>query len=82
MEGVRYLYVEGGAQTASAFLAEDLVDRLEIYRAPILVGGGTPALADFGLDRLADAHGRWRLAERRQLGSDTYEAYERVGREE
>ena len=30
------LLVEGGAQTASAFLAADLVDRLLIYRAPIL----------------------------------------------
>ena len=77
--GVQYLYVEGGAQTAAAFLAADLVDRLELYRAPILIGGdGTPALGAIGLSSLDHAHGRWHLAERRQLGSDTFEAYERT----
>lgn len=75
MEGVQYLFVEGGASTASAFMAEGLVDRLLIYRAPILVGG-RPALLDFGLASLADAHGKWHLAERRTLGSDTLEVYE------
>ncbi len=78
MDGVQYLYVEGGAQTAAAFLAEDLVDRLELYRAPILIGGGAPAIGDIGLPNLATAHDRWRLAERRQLGSDTFEAYQRT----
>lgn len=76
MDGVQYLYVEGGAKTASAFLSAGLVDRLTIYRAPILIGGGRPALADIGLTGLADAHGRWGLRERRQLGSDTLEVYE------
>ncbi len=75
MAGIQYLFVEGGAQTASAFLRAGLVDRLLIYRAPILLGG-RPALPDFGLASLAQAHGRWYLAERRQLGSDTLEVYE------
>lgn len=78
LEAVQYLYVEGGAGAAAAFLAEDLVDRLEIYRAPILIGGGLPSLADIGLASLAEAHGRWALLERRQLGSDSFEAYERI----
>lgn len=76
MAGVQYLFVEGGAQTAAAFLRAELVDRLLIYRAPILIGGGMAGLADYGLGSLAAAHGRWRLAERRQLGSDTLEVYE------
>ncbi|KHK93160.1 bifunctional diaminohydroxyphosphoribosylaminopyrimidine deaminase/5-amino-6-(5-phosphoribosylamino)uracil reductase RibD [Novosphingobium malaysiense] len=75
MDGVQYLFVEGGAQAATAFLAAGLVDRLLIYRAPILVGG-RPALGDFGLASLAGAHGKWRMSERRQLGSDTLEVYE------
>ncbi len=75
MEGIQYLFVEGGAGAASAFLRAGLVDRLLIYRAPILVGG-RPALSDFGLASLHQAHGQWRLAERRQLGSDTLEVYE------
>jgi diaminohydroxyphosphoribosylaminopyrimidine deaminase / 5-amino-6-(5-phosphoribosylamino)uracil reductase len=72
------LLVEGGAATAAAFLAADLVDRLLVYRAPIVIGGGRPGVADFGLADLAAAHGRWRLAERRELGSDSLEAYERA----
>jgi diaminohydroxyphosphoribosylaminopyrimidine deaminase/5-amino-6-(5-phosphoribosylamino)uracil reductase len=76
LDDVQYLYVEGGAGVSAAFLAEGLVDRLELYRAPIVVGGGHPAIADIGLADLADAHGRWRLAERRPLGSDLFEAYE------
>ncbi|WAT17585.1 bifunctional diaminohydroxyphosphoribosylaminopyrimidine deaminase/5-amino-6-(5-phosphoribosylamino)uracil reductase RibD [Aurantiacibacter sp. MUD11] len=76
LDGVRYLFVEGGAQTASAFLAAGLVDRLLIYRAPVLLGGGKPALGDIGhatLDR-AFAEG-FTLHDRRQLGRDTLEVY-------
>ncbi|VXC82830.1 Diaminohydroxyphosphoribosylaminopyrimidine deaminase / 5-amino-6-(5-phosphoribosylamino)uracil reductase (fragment) [Sphingomonas sp. 8AM] len=72
-----HLFVEGGAQTAAAFLRAKLVDRLLLYRAPILIGGGR-TLADIGLGDLADAHGRWTLAEQRQLGSDRLEVYERA----
>ena len=75
MEGVQYLLIEGGAGAAAAFLRAGLVDRLLIYRAPIIIGGGLPGIGDIGLTTLADAHGQWRLAERRQLGSDTLEVY-------
>ena len=78
LDGVQYLYIEGGAQAAAAFLAEDLVDRLEIYRAPIVIGQGLAALGDIGLTALGDAHGQWRLDQQRQLGSDLFTAYERT----
>lgn len=78
LERVNDVLVEGGAGAASAFLAADLVDRLLLYRAPILIGHGKPALGDIGLSRLDDAHGRWRLIDARQLGSDRVEVYERV----
>ncbi|WP_324826661.1 bifunctional diaminohydroxyphosphoribosylaminopyrimidine deaminase/5-amino-6-(5-phosphoribosylamino)uracil reductase RibD [Qipengyuania zhejiangensis] len=81
LDQAQYLYVEGGAQVASSFLARDLVDRIELYRAPIVIGGGRHALGDIGLSSLAGAHGRWALDERRQLGSDTYEAYSRTRQE-
>lgn len=77
LRDMQYLYVEGGSQTAASFLAADLVDRLEIYRAPIVVGAGIPAIGDIGLADLAEAHGRWTLVERRQLGLDTYEGFAR-----
>lgn len=73
------LLVEGGAQTAAAFLAADLVDRLFIYTAPIVIGGaGKAAIGDIGLDALGDAHGRWRRFDSRVLGSDRLDVYERV----
>ena len=76
MADTQYLFVEGGAQTAAAFLAAGLVDKLLIYRAPILIGGGMPGVSDIGLGSLADAHGQWRQIDRRTLGSDTLEVYE------
>ena len=42
------------------------------------LGGGRGAVADLGLDSLAAAHGRWQLAESRQLGSDSFAAYSRL----
>lgn len=78
LEGVASLMVEGGAQAAAAFLREDLVDSLLLYRAPILIGGGRPALGDIGLPSLDAAHGRWRLIDRRMLGVDAMEVYARV----
>lgn len=75
---VNDLLVEGGAGAASAFLMADLVDRLLIYRAPILIGEGKSALGCIGLTGLADAHGRWEMVEGRMLGRDRLEVYERA----
>lgn len=75
LEGVQYLYVEGGAETAAAFLAADLVDEVHLYRAPIFIGTGRRSLGALGLTDLADAHDRWHLVDCRQLGRDSFEAY-------
>ena len=74
----QYLYVEGGAGAAAAFLAADRVDRLMIYRAPIVIGNGLAAVGDIGLDRLGDAHDRWRLIGQHKLGTDTLDIYDRL----
>jgi diaminohydroxyphosphoribosylaminopyrimidine deaminase/5-amino-6-(5-phosphoribosylamino)uracil reductase len=74
-----HLLVEGGARTAAAFLIADLVDRLLLYRAPIVIGGGLPAIADLGMTALTEAHGQWHLTDARQLGADRLEVYERPG---
>lgn len=76
MPHVQNLFVEGGAEAAAAFLRAGLVDRILLYRAPIIIGGGLPAIGDIGLERLADAHGRWHLSSRRGLGTDTLDIYE------
>ncbi|MBH1998836.1 MAG: bifunctional diaminohydroxyphosphoribosylaminopyrimidine deaminase/5-amino-6-(5-phosphoribosylamino)uracil reductase RibD [Sphingomonadaceae bacterium] len=78
LDRVDHLLVEGGAETAAAFLRMDLVDRLLLYRAPIVVGSGLAGVGDIGLTDLADAHGRWRPIEGRALGADRLEVYERV----
>ncbi|MFL6742059.1 MAG: bifunctional diaminohydroxyphosphoribosylaminopyrimidine deaminase/5-amino-6-(5-phosphoribosylamino)uracil reductase RibD [Sphingomicrobium sp.] len=78
LHDVNDLLVEGGSATATAFLTEDLVDRILIYRAPIIVGEGKSSFGYVGLDAIADAHGRWDLVEERRLGVDRLEVYERV----
>ena len=78
MTDVQYLLIEGGAGAAATFLKAGLVDRLLIYRAPIIVGGGLPSIGDIGLASIGAAHGQWRMSDRRQLGSDTLEVYEHI----
>jgi diaminohydroxyphosphoribosylaminopyrimidine deaminase/5-amino-6-(5-phosphoribosylamino)uracil reductase len=77
LHGVNDLLVEGGSATATAFLAADLVDRILIYRAPIIVGEGKSSFGYVGLDAIADAHDRWRLVDEQRLGVDRLEVYER-----
>jgi len=77
LAGIDHLLVEGGPGAAAAFLAEDLVDRLLIYRAPIILGAGPACVGDLGLASLAAAHGRWAAAGSRRLGSDRLEVYHR-----
>jgi diaminohydroxyphosphoribosylaminopyrimidine deaminase/5-amino-6-(5-phosphoribosylamino)uracil reductase len=74
---VNDLLVEGGSGAASAFLKADLVDRLLIYRAPVLIGEGKSSIGYIGLTSIAEAHRRWRLADSRMLGIDRLEVYER-----
>jgi len=78
LHDVNDLLVEGGSATATAFLAADLVDRVLIYRAPILVGEGKQSVGYIGLDAIADAHGRWQAGDGSRLGIDRLEVYERV----
>lgn len=45
----------GGPGLAAAAFAQGLVDEIQLFFAPVAVGGGTPALPDAGLDlELAD----------------------------
>jgi diaminohydroxyphosphoribosylaminopyrimidine deaminase/5-amino-6-(5-phosphoribosylamino)uracil reductase len=81
LHDVNDLLVEGGSSTATAFLADDLVDRILIYRAPIIVGEGKSSFGYVGLDAIADAHDRWRFVEDERLGVDRLEVYERVRRD-
>ncbi len=76
LDDVDHLFVVGGAGVAAAFLKADLVDRLMLYRAPIVIGAGRDAIGDIGLADLGQAHGRWTLFDTRMLGSDRLDVYE------
>ena len=78
LHDVNDLLVEGGSGAASAFLTADLVDRMLIYRAPIIIGEGKSSIGYIGLTALAEAHRRWAFLETRMLGIDRLEVYERV----
>ncbi|MEO8194558.1 MAG: bifunctional diaminohydroxyphosphoribosylaminopyrimidine deaminase/5-amino-6-(5-phosphoribosylamino)uracil reductase RibD [Gemmatimonadales bacterium] len=73
--GVLSLLVEGGAGLAASFLAGGYVDRLVIFRAPIILGEG--ALGAFsGIASQEIVHApRFRLLETRALGDDVMSVY-------
>jgi diaminohydroxyphosphoribosylaminopyrimidine deaminase/5-amino-6-(5-phosphoribosylamino)uracil reductase len=77
-EGLNRLFVEGGGQVAASFLRCGLVDRLEWFRGPIVIGGeGRPAIGALAITGLSDAP-HFRRIEVRELGDDLWERYERV----
>ena len=53
--GLTRLLVEGGGDTAGRFLAAGRLDRVQLLVAPILLGGGRPAVRLSPAERLADA---------------------------
>ena len=78
LSSIQSILIEGGPAVWSSFLTANLVDRLLLYRAPILIGEGRAALDDIGLNDLKEAHSRWRLRDTRMLGKDRMELYEAV----
>ncbi|MEO7351925.1 MAG: dihydrofolate reductase family protein, partial [Marmoricola sp.] len=51
----QHVFLEGGPQLAAAFLQAGLVDEVVAYVAPALLGAGPNAVADLGIDTIADA---------------------------
>jgi diaminohydroxyphosphoribosylaminopyrimidine deaminase/5-amino-6-(5-phosphoribosylamino)uracil reductase len=77
-EGLSRLFVEGGGQVAASFLRCDLVDRLEWFRAPMVIGGeGRPGVGALALGALSAAP-RFRRLDVSVLGDDLWERYERI----
>lgn len=70
--------IEGGGRVAASFVKAGLVDVIEWFRAPVLLGHeGRPAVADLGFDRLSDTPRFKRLAVS-PLGDDLWERYEKA----
>ena len=72
------VFVEGGARLVTSFLRAGLVDRIEWFRAPIILGDkGRPAFGALETEGLDDAP-RFRGVNARAIGDDLWETYERV----
>ncbi|HEY9217786.1 MAG TPA: RibD family protein [Phenylobacterium sp.] len=77
-EGVDTLFVEGGGQVAASFLRCELVDRLEWFRAPIVIGGeGRPGVGALAVAALSAAP-HFKRQQVLTLGEDLWERYERI----
>jgi diaminohydroxyphosphoribosylaminopyrimidine deaminase/5-amino-6-(5-phosphoribosylamino)uracil reductase len=69
---------EGGGIVAASLIAAEVVDRIEWFRAPIILGAeGRPGVGALALSSLADAP-RFKRVALRELGPDIWESYERV----
>ncbi len=75
--GLHSVFVEGGGQVAASFLKAGLVDALEWFRAPVILGQeGMPAIGAMALANLADAP-RLKRVSVSAVGDDVWERYER-----
>ncbi len=68
---VNHVVIEGGPRLAGAFLAAGLVDEVDAYLAPLVVGDGRAAVSGAGVDTLAAAHG-FEIRETTRLGADLH----------
>ncbi|MGH7026701.1 RibD family protein [Brevundimonas sp.] len=76
--GVGSLLIEGGGRVAASFLRAGVVDAIEWFRAPILLGGeGRPCVASLALAKLADAP-KFRRLGVEPVGDDLWERYARA----
>ena len=76
--GVTSLLIEGGGRVAASFLQEGVVDAIEWFRAPILLGGeGRPCVASLALAKLAAAP-KFRRLGVEPVGDDLWERYVRA----
>ena len=74
-EGIHSLLVEGGAALGTSFLQDNLVDRLIIFRAPLILGKeALGAFSGFPSTTIGAAP-RWRLVDARRFGDDEMTVY-------
>jgi len=66
---VRTVVIEGGAAILTAFFNAGLVDELNVYVAPVLLGQGQLAIGDLGIHTMSDAL-RGQDVELQRLGVD------------
>lgn len=76
--GFASVLTEGGGKLAAALFTANAIDRIEWFRAPIVLGaGGRPAVGTLGFSELVTAP-RFKRVALRELGPDIWESYERA----
>jgi diaminohydroxyphosphoribosylaminopyrimidine deaminase/5-amino-6-(5-phosphoribosylamino)uracil reductase len=76
--GMKAVMIEGGGQVAASFLSAGLIDAIEWFRAPIVLGDeGRPSVGAFVLKQLARAP-RYKRTDVKSVGEDLWERYERA----
>lgn len=77
-QGVSTLLVEGGGTLSASFLRAGAIDRIDWFRAPLILGGdGRNSIGDLGLTDL-DLARTFRRVNITELGDDLHEEYERI----
>jgi diaminohydroxyphosphoribosylaminopyrimidine deaminase/5-amino-6-(5-phosphoribosylamino)uracil reductase len=75
LRGINRLLVEGGSHVSQSLLEADLVDEMQLFQNPVVIGPqGIDAIAEMPLENLAN---RFRQTEKEVLGTDTLTVYER-----
>ena len=76
---VETIMIEAGGKLAGAAMRSGLVDRIEWFRAPMMLGGDSRSAIDsLGLERLDEAPIFTRISVT-ECGEDLWETYERMG---
>jgi len=74
-DGVRSVLVEAGPRLAGSFLTDSLVDRLVIFRSPLVLGEQAPRAFAFAPKEFEASLSAHRVVERRQFGDDVMTTY-------
>ncbi|WBQ13817.1 RibD family protein [Hyphomonadaceae bacterium BL14] len=75
-ESLGSVLIEAGGRVAASAIRAGIVDRIEWFRAPVLLGGDAlPAIAALGLETL-DGAPMFRRTHLRECGADTWETWE------
>ena len=78
VEGIDSIFLEGGGQLAASFVRAGLVETIQWFRAPLLIGGdGIPALGAMGLTAMPDTS-NWSIVATERIGNDVLETYTRM----
>ncbi|WP_041301463.1 RibD family protein [Hirschia baltica] len=74
-EGIESIFLEGGGKLAASFLKANMVDHIEWFRAPIVIGGdGIACLASLEIESLNEVSA-WERIRLEVLGEDVWESF-------